>query len=642
MKDLYRLVNGPWIDTHVIPADRGIDGVFHQLRDQAEQDVREIVETSAGRAAEMYRSFMDVPGITAAGIDPLTADFSLIDAASTPAEFAYACGELDRLGVAGPLGFWIAKDAGSTDAALYLFQAGIALPDEAYYRAPEHAETLSAYRAHVERMLGFLPAGWLGGASISEAAERIVALETDIAAGHWDVVATRDAVKTYNPDLDLPPMSKAFLDGAGVTEGRIVTMMPSFVQHLETLITPERLADWKLLAVWNILLARAECLPPEISLANFDFFETKLSGATEQRARWKRGIELAAGVVGEEIGQLFVERHFQPEWKDELLEMVDYLLNAYQERISNLPWMTPATRNKALEKLSKFRAKIGYPDKWRSYEGLKFSPVGADLLANVRAGTAFLHDYETAKLGKPVDRHEWVTTPQTVNAFYNPVLNDITFPAAILRPPFYTPGADAATNFGAIGAVIGHEIGHGFDDQGSQYDGEGNIESWWSPEDRAAFETLTAKLVKQFQGLIPSVLTGTESLGVNGEFTLGENIGDLGGLGIALVAYRRYLADRGQDFDSAPTAQVDTSGSDPAMEGTEYTALQRFFISWARVWRTAIRPELAQKYLAIDPHSPAEFRCNIICGNIAEFYQAFDVDPNGNMWIEPDQRVTIW
>ena len=260
----------------------------------------------------------------------------------------------------------------------------------------------------------------------------------------------------------------------------------------------------------------------------------------------------------------------------------------------------------------------------------------------MRAGMAYLHDYELAKLGKPVDRDEWVTTPQVVNAFYNPVVNDITFPAAILRPPFYTAGGDAATNFGAIGAVIGHEIGHGFDDQGSHYDGDGNINSWWDDQDRAAFEELTAKLVAQFQGQVPAVLAGTDSSGVNGEFTLGENIGDLGGLGIAVVAYRRYLADRGLDFDTAESSEVPTDGSDPAMVGVQYTALQRLFISWARIWRTAIREELARKYLATDPHSPAEFRCNIICGNVAEFYEAFDVEPDGNMWIEPDQRVTIW
>lgn len=642
MKDLYRLVNGPWIDTHTIPADRGIDGVFHQLRDQAERDVREIVESGSGRATDLFRSFTDIPGVTAAGIEPLHEDFALIDAATSPTEFAHACGQLDRLGVSGPLGFWVAKDAGGDDVALYLFQAGIGLPDEAYYRAPEHAETLAAYRGHVERMLGFLPAERLGGASISEAAERIVALETEIAAGHWDVVATRDAVKTYNPDRALPPVTRAYLDGARVDAGRVITMMPSYVDHLETLVTPERLADWKLLAAWNILQSRAGYLTPEISLADFEFYEAKLSGATEQRALWKRGIELAASVVGEEIGQVFVERHFPPEAKSEMLELVDYLLQAYRERISNLPWMTPATREKALEKLAKFKAKIGYPDKWRSYEGLSFSPNGADLVANVRAGMAYLHDYELAKLGKPVDRDEWVTTPQVVNAFYNPVVNDITFPAAILRPPFYTAGGDAATNFGAIGAVIGHEIGHGFDDQGSHYDGDGNINSWWDDQDRGAFEELTAKLVAQFQGQVPAVLAGTDSSGVNGEFTLGENIGDLGGLGIAVVAYRRYLADRGLDFDTAESAEVPTDGSDPAMVGVQYTALQRLFISWARIWRTAIREELARKYLATDPHSPAEFRCNIICGNVAEFYEAFDVDPDGNMWIEPDQRVTIW
>jgi len=401
----------------------------------------------------------------------------------------------------------------------------------------------------------------------------------------------------------------------------------------------------------NIMNILARCVlemytfdanPDDISRTNFDFYGTKLSGATEQRERWKRGVGLAENHVGEEIGQEFVARHFAPEYKAHMLELVDYLLAAYKERISALPWMTEETREKALVKLSKFRAKIGYPEVWRSFEGLSFNPSGASLVANARAGSAFTHDYELGKLGKPVDRDEWVTTPQTVNAFYHPVLNDVTFPAAILRPPFYSPDADAATNFGAIGAVIGHEIGHGFDDQGSQYDGDGNLNSWWSDKDRTAFEELTGKLVTQFDGKVPAVLADTDSKGVNGKFTLGENIGDLGGLGIAVVAYKRYLADHGKDFSTTERMTVDIAGSDPSMQDVEYNGLQRLFLSWARIWRTKIRPELATQYLAVDPHSPAEFRCNIIAANVAEFYDAFDVDPESGTWIAPNDRVTIW
>ncbi|MBI8999706.1 peptidase M13 [Corynebacterium sp. CCM 9185] len=643
MKDLYRYVNGPWLDSHVIPDDRGADGNFHKLRDRSEEDVHTIVEADDGRAGILYNCFMDIEAIEAAGVAVLGADLDQLDV-DTPEELAAALGHLDREGVGAPAGFWVEKDSAGEEALAYLVQSGLGLPDEAYYRDPAHAETLAAYRAHVATMLDFLPADRLGGLSADAAAERIVELEKRIAAGHWDVVAARDAVKTFNPTefADLPALVRTLCTASGLPEHRLIVMMPSYLGHLDELLREADLADWKLWATWHILNARAGLLTDEISRTNFNFYGTVLQGATEQRDRWKRGIGLAERFVGEEIGRLFVAEHFPPEHKKQMLTLVDHLIGAYRERITNLVWMTEQTRRKALVKLDKFNAKIGYPDNWRSYEGLVFEPGGANLVANVRRGNAFLHDYELNKIGKPADRAEWVTTPQTVNAFYNPVVNDITFPAAILRPPFFDPDADAATNFGAIGAVIGHEIGHGFDDQGSQYDGDGNLNSWWTDEDRTAFEELTARLVGQFNGRVPSVLEGTESTGVNGEFTLGENIGDLGGLGIAVVAYGRYLADQGLDFDSAPTETVDHEGGDPNMEGREFTGLQRLFISWARVWRTAIRPELATQYLAVDPHSPAEFRCNIIAANVDEFYRAFDVHPEGMMYLEPTRRVTIW
>ena len=371
-------------------------------------------------------------------------------------------------------------------------------------------------------------------------------------------------------------------------------------------------------------------LPEEIGKANFEFYGKKLSGATEQRDRWKRGVGLAESLVGEDIGRSYVEKHFPPSSKEKMLELVDYLIAAYRSRIQQLAWMSEPTKQRALEKLAQFNAKIGYPEKWRSYDGLKFGP---DLVDNVRVGSAFEHDYQLSKIGQPSDRGEWVSSPQTVNAFYNPVVNDITFPAAILQPPFFDPSVDAAENFGAIGAVIGHEIGHGFDDQGSRYDGLGNLHSWWTDEDRSNFEGLTAKLVGQFDGLVPSVLEGTKTKGVNGEFTLGENIGDLGGLGIAVVAYTKYLADHELE-DEQPRQFGDLDG--------EYTGFQRLFLAWARVWRSKARPEMAAQLLAIDPHSPNEFRCNVIAANVDEFYEAFEVEEGSNMWIAPEDRVTIW
>lgn len=644
MKDLYQLVNGPWLESHVIPDDRGVDGTFHALRDEAEELVHEIVDKDTGRPGKLYASFMDTEGVNAAGMAPLDADLDRLSTAG-PEELAQRLGELERTGVGSPVTFWVSKDSGSEDAIAYVIQSGLGLPDEAYYREEAHAETLSAYEKHVAEMLEFLDPARLFGLGAEVAAHRIVGLEKELAAGHWDVVSTRDAVKTYNPCefSELPTMTRALLSGGNLPEHRVVNMMPSYLEHFERLFTTARMADWQLWATWHILRSRAAMLPEEVGAKNFEFYGTKLSGATQQRDRWKRAVGLAESLVGEEIGQAFVDKHFPASSKREMDELVDYLIAAYRERISQLEWMTPATRERALEKLSQFKAKIGFPDSWRDYSGLEVSGKGADLLANARAGSAFSHDFELAKIGKPADRDEWVTTPQTVNAFYNPVVNDITFPAAILRPPFYNPDADAAENFGAIGAVIGHEIGHGFDDQGSQFDGQGNLNSWWSEEDRAAFEKLTAKLVEQFNGQVPTVLkeAGIDSTGVNGSFTLGENIGDLGGLGIAVVAFKNYCADKGIDLQGKEE-KFEVDGAEPELAEHTYTGLQRFFLAWARVWRTAIRPEMATQYLAIDPHSPAEFRCNLIAANIAEFYEAFDVAEDSAMYIAPEDRVTIW
>ena len=644
MKDLYQLVNGPWLESHVIPDDRGVDGTFHALRDEAEELVHEIVDKDTGRPGKLYASFMDTEGVNAAGMAPLDADLDRLSTADAE-ELAQRLGELERTGVGSPVTFWVSKDSGSEDAIAYVIQSGLGLPDEAYYREEAHAETLSAYEKHVAEMLEFLDPARLFGLGAEVAAHRIVALEKELAAGHWDVVSTRDAVKTYNPCefSELPTMTRALLSGGNLPEHRVVNMMPSYLEHFESLFTTARMADWQLWATWHILRSRAAMLPEEVGAKNFEFYGTKLSGATQQRDRWKRAVGLAESLVGEEIGQVFVDKHFPASSKREMDELVDYLIAAYRERISQLEWMTPATRERALEKLSQFKAKIGFPDTWRDYSGLEVSGKGADLLANARAGSAFSHDFELAKIGKPADRDEWVTTPQTVNAFYNPVVNDITFPAAILRPPFYNPDADAAENFGAIGAVIGHEIGHGFDDQGSQFDGQGNLNSWWSEEDRAAFDKLTAKLVEQFNGQVPTVLkeAGIESTGVNGSFTLGENIGDLGGLGIAVVAFKNYCADKGIDLQGKEE-KFEVEGAEPELAEHTYNGLQRFFLAWARVWRTAIRPEMATQYLAIDPHSPAEFRCNLIAANIAEFYEAFDVAEDSAMYIAPEDRVTIW
>lgn len=631
MHDLFELVNGEWAATHEIPADRGIDGAFYALRDKSEADVRAILEDGAGLGGALFQSFMDVDRVNAAGIDAVNDDLAKIEVADVEG-FVRGLGELERVGIGGPVTYWVEKDSQGEDSVPYLIQSGLGLPDEAYYRDEDHADTLAAYKEHVATMLGFLEPKYLLGLTPAIAAERIVNLETHLAASHWDVVKARDAVATYNPTTleEMPPLVRVLLSASGIPDGRVIDMMPSYTADLDAMLRRETLADWQLWAAWNILRSRAGVLPEEIGKANFEFYGKKLSGATEQRDRWKRGVGLAESLVGEDIGRSYVEKHFPPSSKEKMLELVDYLITAYRSRIQQLAWMSEPTKQRALEKLAQFNAKIGYPEKWRSYDGLKFGP---DLVDNVRVGSAFEHDYQLSKIGQPSDRGEWVSSPQTVNAFYNPVVNDITFPAAILQPPFFDPEADAAENFGAIGAVIGHEIGHGFDDQGSRYDGLGNLHSWWTDEDRSNFEELTAKLVGQFDGLVPNVLEGTKTKGVNGEFTLGENIGDLGGLGIAVVAYTKYLADHELE-DEQPRQFGDLDG--------EYTGFQRLFLAWARVWRSKARPEMAAQLLAIDPHSPNEFRCNVIAANVDEFYEAFEVEEGSNMWIAPEDRVTIW
>ena len=626
MNDLFELVNGAWVNAHEIPADRGIDGAFYVLRDKSEEDVHAILEDGTGLGGTLFKSFMDNPG----DISSLDPDLAKIEVANVD-EFVRGLGELERVGIGGPVSYWVEKDSQGEESVAYIFQSGLGLPDEAYYRDEDHAETLAAYKAHVEKMLGFLEPKYLQGLTPQIAAERIVNLESQLAASHWDVVKARDAVATYNPTTleEMPPLVRTLLGASGLS-GKVVNMMPSFTSDLDGMLRRETLADWQLWAAWNILRSRAGVLSEEIGEANFEFYGKKLSGATEQRDRWKRGVGLAESLVGEDIGRSYVDKHFPPSSKEKMLELVEYLIAAYRSRIQQLEWMSEPTKQRALEKLAQFNAKIGYPEKWRSYDGLEFSE---DLVDNVRRGAAFEHDYQLSKIGKASDRQEWVSSPQTVNAFYNPVVNDITFPAAILQPPFFDPDADSAENFGAIGAVIGHEIGHGFDDQGSRYDGLGNLNSWWTDEDRANFEQLTAKLVGQFNGLVPSVLEGTKTKGVNGEFTLGENIGDLGGLGIAVVAYKKYLEDNGlEDVERQKFGDL---------EG-EYTGFQRLFLAWARVWRSKARPEMAAQLLAIDPHAPNEFRCNVIAANIAEFYEAFEVEQGSKMWIDPEDRVTIW
>ncbi|QGH70113.1 M13 family metallopeptidase [Pseudactinotalea sp. HY158] len=639
--DLYRHVNGTWLRAHEIAADRARTGVARELFDRAELDVRAIIteaadvpasdpdHAAAQQIAATYGAFMNTAAIESAGIAPLEADLAPLRAVTNRAELARAVGTLERDGVGSTIGAFVNNDAGNpTEYRVYLTQAGIGLPDEAYYREDAHAEIRTAYVAHIARMLtltGVVPAG-----ESEEAAGRVMAVETALAAGHWDTVRDRDAQATYNrvsrselvelaPGYEWSIWARA-LAGSDALLDELVVRQPSYLTTVDSVWGSTPLADLVLWQSWHVVHARAPFLTEAVVAENFDFYGRTLTGAQELRDRWKRGVSLTESLLGEAIGKLYVARHFPPANKGAMTELVADLTEAYRQSISALPWMGEQTREQALVKLGKFTPKIGYPNRWRDYSALEVA--ADDLLGNVRAASAFETDYELAKLGRPIDREEWLMTPQTVNAYYHPTMNEIVFPAAILQAPFFSIEADAASNYGGIGAVIGHEIGHGFDDQGSHYDGEGRLADWWTEADREEFTARTQALIDQFSALSPAQLE--DSHRVNGEFTLGENIGDLGGLGIAVKAYR---IARGKGVDA---------GLDEA------EALRRLFASFAAVWRVKARDEEAIRLLAIDPHSPEEFRCNQTVKNLDEFHEVFATAPGDGMWLAPEQRVSIW
>ncbi|WP_305092872.1 M13 family metallopeptidase [Prescottella sp. R16] len=630
--DLFVHVNGKWLDEYEIPADRAVDGAFRTLYDKAEEDVKTLVQeasasgaahgTDAQKIGDLYSSFMDADAVEAAGLSPIADELAAVANAANPSELAGIVGRLQRTGVGGAVGQYVDTDAKDSSRYLVHFtQSGIGLPDESYYREDNYAPIRDAYVAHIRKMFEL--------AGIEYDAQRVFDLETAIAAGHWDVVKRRDAELSYNL-LTLDDLQSrhggfdwsAWISGLQATEGQlaeVVVRQPGFVESFTELWTSQPIEDWKAWATWRILHSRAPYLTEAIVAEDFAFYGTTLSGTQENRERWKRGVSLVQDLLGEAVGKLYVERHFPPESKARMQELVANLQEAYRRNISDLEWMSPTTRQAALAKLEKFTPKIGYPDKWRDYSAVEVDP--ADLVGNYRSGYAADHDRDIAKLGGPVDRDEWFMTPQTVNAYYNPGMNEIVFPAAILQPPFFDAAADDAANYGGIGAVIGHEIGHGFDDQGAKYDGDGNMVDWWTDDDRTEFGKRTKALIEQYNDFEPMDLPGHH---VNGEFTIGENIGDLGGLSIALEAYRIAL-----DGTEAPVLD-------------DLTGLQRVFFGWAQVWRTKARKEEALRRLAVDPHSPPEFRCNGVIRNLDSFHEAFDVRPGDALYLEPEQRVKIW
>ncbi|GAA1723765.1 M13 family metallopeptidase [Microbacterium paludicola] len=632
--DLYRHVNGAWIERTEIPGDKARWGSFHLLDEQAEKHVHAIIEesqqaepgTDARKVGDAYASFMDEERIAQLGTAPLEGQLAQADAVTDVATFLGTVGALDRQGVANPIGVFVEPDPGNpTRYVPFLVQSGISLPDESYYRLDNFAGTRATFREHVEKMLDLA-----GIPDAAGQADRVVALETEIASHHWDNVRSRDAVATYNLTswdevqkligLDLTPWLEGVAPGNPAAFTEVVAYQPSFLEGLGTLLTEERIEDWKAWLRFKIVRAAAPYLPEPFVQENFAFNGTELTGVPEIRERWKRGVALAEGALGEAVGKVYVDRHFPPAAKAAMDELVANLIEAYRQSITKLEWMGPETRERALKKLDSFVPKIGYPVKWKDYSELEIDAT--DLLGNVRRASAFEHDRQIGKVGKPIDRDEWFMTPQTVNAYYNPLMNEIVFPAAILQYPFFDPERDDAANYGGIGAVIGHEIGHGFDDQGSRYDDQGALNDWWTEADRAAFEERTKALIAQYDALTPVGLD--ESHKVNGALTIGENIGDLGGLGIALKAYELSLG----------------GGEAPVIDG--YTGVQRLLLSWAQVWQQKGRDAETIRLLTIDPHSPNEFRCNQIVRNIDAFYAAFDVTEQDALWLPEDQRVTIW
>lgn len=642
--DLFAHVNGAWLDSHAIPADRAVDGAFRKLYDQAELDVKAIIQhatgepdSDAGKIAALYASFMDTAAVEAAGLRPIAAELAEVAAVTDRSAFAGLLGRMQRNGVPGALAVYVdTDDKNSQRYLVHGTQSGIGLPDESYYRADEYAEVRAKYIEHIDRMFALAAADpSIAGLLPAEPGQRVFELERKLAAGHWDVVRRRDAELSYNlttfdalaaeyPEFDWVEWTRGLSEGVDADGpelfAEIVVRQPSFVQEFVRVWAGEPLAEWQAWALWRVLHSRAAFLTEALVEENFDFYGRTLTGAEENRERWKRGVSLVQDLLGEAVGKLYVAEHFPPEAKARMVELVANLQEAYRRNISELEWMSPETRRAALAKLEKFTPKIGYPDRWRDYSAVRVDP--ADLVGNYRRGFAAEHDRDMNKLGGPVDRDEWFMTPQTVNAYYNPGMNEIVFPAAILQPPFFDMNADDAANYGGIGAVIGHEIGHGFDDQGAKYDGDGNMVDWWTDVDRAEFGKRTRALIEQYDVLSPKDLPDEQK--VNGEFTIGENIGDLGGLSIALAAYRISL----------------NGDEPPVLDGL--TGLQRVFFGWAQVWRTKVRPEEAVRRLAVDPHSPPEFRCNAVVRNIDAFHEAFDLAPGDALYLAPAERVKIW
>ena len=629
--DFFRHVNGTWLKTTSIPADEAYSGSFNMIHDKVQDELRGLVErppagVDARRIADLYTSFMDEAAAERADLAPLAAEIAAIDAVTSSSQLAAEMARLTRIGVGGPLRFDVDQD--SRDASRYVpsfSQGGLGMPDRDYYLVTDDArfqQARSAYVAYLARLLALSGRG--DGAAA--AAGRIVALETALARGQWSRVDNRDPVRTYNR-YELAELSKlapgfdwpAYLGGLGL-KGKathVVVGQPSYLAALASELQQTPLPIWKDYLRVRLLHSYAPYLSKAFVDARFAFVGSALSGTSENQPRWKRGIALVEASEGEALGRLYVEKYFPPESKARMEKIVANLLGAYRRSIDSLDWMDPATKKEAQAKLATFASKIGYPTRWRDYGKLVIER--GDLVGNVERARVFEYERDLAKLGGPVDRDEWLMTPQQVNAYYNPSLNEIVFPASVLQPPFFDPAADDAVNYGAIGAIIGHEISHGFDDSGSQFDGAGNLRQWWTAADRERFAAKTKALVAQYSAFAP--LPGYN---VNGELTLGENIADNSGVEIAYRAYRLSLGGEAA----------------PVIGGT--TGDERFFYGFAQAFRGKARDEALLAQIKSDPHSPDEFRVNGVVRNHPAFYDTFKVKPGDAMYLAPDKRVSIW
>jgi putative endopeptidase len=631
--DFFSYVNGKWIAETEIPADKASYGGFGILRDEAQEDVRAIIEASATgdfakgtdeqKVGDLYKSYMDRETRNANGMEPLEAELERIDVISNADELAVYFAGANRRGYPVPVTIGQVADFKNPEYyMIYAWQGGIGLPDREYYFKDDETsvEIREEYVKHIEKM--FELAGIDGP---PDAAQAIMTLETRIADAHITKEAARDWPTNYNKVAldklhDVMPNFNwtGYVEEAGVAEiDGLVLMMTSYFESFDAVFAETDLDTWKTYLRWVALNTKAAVLNQKLDDQNFAFYGKVLEGTEEQRADWRRAVSIVNGALGEVVGKVYVKKHFPPEAKERMVELVGNLIKAYEKSIKELEWMSRETKAQALDKLYKFTPKIGYPDQWRDYSAIDID--AGDLFGNLERATIAEYDRQIGRQGGPVDRSEWAMNPQTVNAYYMPPLNQIVFPAAILQPPFFDLGADDAVNYGAIGAVIGHEIGHGFDDKGSTFDGDGVMRNWWTDTDRNEFEKRTSRLIAQYNDYAPF-----EDLQVNGEFTQGENIGDLGGISIGLLAYKMSL--NGEE--------------PPVIDG--FTGVQRVFLGYGQVWRNKYRDEALRQQIMTDPHAPSKYRANGAVRNVPEFYEAFDVAQGDALYLAPEDRVKIW